>query len=277
MLHWLRKRKLRSVLKKPCPASIPRTGKAGAEVDCYAVYVVGNDGKPRYWVQRIVGDDLFVREWTDSQDDKQGSFGMDEVKLNLSKIKSSRFVIRHYIGLKTIEFVSLDYAVLSRVTWLPYLSDVWIPRLAQIWFNQNRLAAKERGEILQYLFEKRLESDASVSVFTLLDDLHSRRWYFHDEGERLRIRTQQYLQILKEANEVEQDEGGVHRYRISAQGVKWLEENETTELRHRSLVSIQKYVLLATVALVVATLLLADLPFSNWIGSLRDLFEGVVS
>ena len=246
---------LTRVLSRSCESIIPRSGQAGAAVNCFAS-AVDKGNEPYLKVHGLSNGMLTCIEW-------DGRSYEIERKLPLAQFELRDFRITHYYGLTEIRYNGiLDFA-LNRITAWPYI-QTHVVRIAsafdQYLFNKKKLFTKQRKELLKVLVNHALDGKTEHEPLDLMTDLYSIKWFLHPQGEDAQRRLEFYLDSLADTGELQK----VHyKYVVTGQALRAMEEYEEQERKHTESVKMQWrmfWLALAIVALTVVQAGLVELP-----------------
>jgi len=248
---FLRKYVLYGILARACKASIPRSGKEGAQVNCFIV-TVDQGNKPYLVVRGADGDDLICKEW-------DGSCYQIERRSRFNDFRLSDFRITHYYGLDTIEFNGIIDYVLNRISRWPYIK-IHVYRFfdgfSQYVFNKKKFYTKQRMELLKFLVGRALDGQIEHNPIDLMTGLYSLRWFLHPQGIEQQRRVEFYLDSLVASGELKRDS---YNYVVTGLALRTIEAYEEQERKHTENVKMQWRMFWLTVAVAAATVVQAEL------------------
>ena len=97
--------RVRRILRKKAPDTIPRSGEKGRTVNCYSI-ILTKDGDPWVLVDGAEPAHLKGREWN-------GEVFADQIKVPWNDILWNQIQITHYFGL--VEFAYQDFGDYLRI------------------------------------------------------------------------------------------------------------------------------------------------------------------
>lgn len=246
---WL----LPSILNKPCPERIPRTGEKAQSIDCYVVAF--DDGEIPYFVATsVLPNGLKGVKWS-------GSMYADEVELTWSELKVKDLRISHFYGTAEITYTSIYRYLWNKITKLIYFrirSYRLIDNVDQYLFNKRELSTKQRIELLQFMLEDQLKRQHDgIDTIDLMTKLYSIKWVMHPTRKEQQKRLELYLDSLVESKDVEKIND---RYVVTGRAITTVEKYVIEERKHLETVKLQKKMfwltlILATMAIIQAGLL----------------------
>ena len=242
---------LTRALSQPCEARIPRSGAAGAAVNCFTVAIDRSDA-PYLIILGIADDQLSCIEWDGSRYEAPRTISLSDFTL-----REIRFT--HYYGHSEVTYEGvLDFLWNRTIAW-PYLQIHAVRRLSaleQYIFNKKKLVTQQRKGLLKVLLNRTLDGEAEHDPLDLMTELYSIRWYSHPQGGDMRRRLEFYLDSLVETGELRCIN---HMYSVTGQGVRALEEYEEQERKHAEGVRLQARALWVAVAIALLTVVQAGL------------------
>lgn len=246
------------LLSRGCESPIPRSGSAGARVNCFSISV-DKAGEPFLLVDGLENETLTGLEW-------DGSSYSQESTLPLDEVDPQDIFIRHYYGLATIKYTGIADLVWGRLTGLPYLKvhiDRLRNRFGQFRFDQTRLVTKQRIHLLRLLLEKQFQSADDIipkpvifDSMELMRTLYSERWILHPEGSVQHQKVMFYMNSLAETGELSKSTSG---YKLTGSALKTIEEFEEQETKHAESVSMQKRMFWLSVVILVLAVVQAGI------------------
>lgn len=245
------KRTLQMVLSRACESRIPRSGEAGARVNCF-VTSIDRAGEPYLIVLGLVGDDLNCIEW-------DGARYSIEQTVPLSLLSLADFCITHYYGHSQIQYFGLLDFIRNRLLPWPYLKIHVARRLSgldQYLFNKKKLVTKQRTDLLKFLLIRALDGRAEHEPIDLMTDLHSIRWVLHPRGEEEQRKLEFYLDALVETGELRRAN---HSYVLTGFALRAIEEYEEQERKHTENVKMQWRTFWLTLAIAALTVVQAGI------------------
>lgn len=270
--HWL----LPKLLEKKSPNSIPRSGEDGKKMDCYTIYLQGDEEKPQYLVNSYNPATGILNVLAP---DTTGRYDVPQ-KISLRQAFNIGIQIYHYYGLWDIYYKSVLEAVFNQVIPLDKLRIRFrrlISWASQSYFNKRTLRMKEGHELLIYILEWQLRNTSSISdiwgsskrsgisTFMLMTNLYSERWINHPNSAKEMAKLELYLETLQKSEEIKQIDG---LYYVTGKALRTIEAYEESNRRHDDLQTIQLLLLILTFFVVIGTFQQAKLinlpPIAEW-------------
>lgn len=236
---------LLEALKCPCPQLIPRSGAAGAKVNCFTIYI-DRGGEPYLLVQSLSEGMLSCLEWSGSSFDKP-------LVVPLNEIETRDLAITHFYGYGEVQYRGLNDFLLGRTLFFPYIKIHVVRAIEatdQFFFNKKKLLTKQRIDLLRFLVQRRLEGIPISSPVDLMTGLYSLKWVLHPDRDPQQKRLHFYLESLVDTGELKRDG---HRYELTGEALKAIELYEEQERKHTENVKAQRGMFWLTVAIVFLT------------------------
>jgi len=236
------------LIKKACPARIPRSGKKGEGVNCYVVSLDQNE-EPYFIATSIKGNIIGGLKWNND------SYS-DEASILIDDIDKYNFIVTHYYGLSEIIYSSIYDIVWNYITRMAYIKlrfYKYIDSTFQYFFNKKKLVTKKRMNLLYFMIENQLDRDNDeISPLGLMSKVYSRRLFLHPSLGQHRKKIKLYLDSFVISGELEEKNGN---YVVTGKAISTIEKYEEEERRHTDSIKIQRKMLYLTiVALVFATI-----------------------
>ncbi|MDL5364160.1 hypothetical protein QSH18_00910 [Xanthomonas sp. NCPPB 2654] len=239
-------------LRRASPDRIPRSGDAGAAVNCYTTRVIRGDEDHSLIVQSADGGTCNCLEW-------DGNRYSINSKIKFTDLLEHNFELTHYHGLCTTTYSGFLDLALGRIFRLPYIkarSHSAYHRLAQGLYNRRKLVTKQRIDLLKVILSAQLNGRDKLSSLSVMSLIHSERWYLHPNHDNEHHRVQFYLDKLAETKDLVKN--GID-YQISGQGVAAIELYEEQERKHGESISAQRRMFWLTIVIALLTLVQAGL------------------
>lgn len=245
---WL----LPSILKKPCPERIPRTGERAQSIDCYVVAF--DDGEIPYFIATsVIPNGLKGIKWN-------GSMYADEVELTWGELEEKDLRISHYYGTVEITYTSIYRYLWNKVTKLIYFrihSQRLIDNVDQYLYNKRELSNKQRIELLQFMFEDQVKREHDgIDIIDLMTKLYSIKWVLHPTRNEQQKKLSLYLDSLVESKDLTQKND---QYVITGRAITTLEKYVIEERKHLETVKLQKKMFWLTLILAIMAIIQAGL------------------
>ena len=234
-------------ISNACESRIPRSGAAGANVNCF-VLAIDNNESPFFIATEISGDQISGLEW-------DGNSYANETILTVQEIENKNLRITHYYGLCEITYKGICDAAFHYTTKWAYIK-IWLHKkldsISQYLFNKKKLVTKKRIELLNFMMDSQLDrSHAGISFHQLMTGLYSINWILHPAREEQERRLELYLESLVNSGEISQIN---HEYVVTGSAISAIERYEEEERRHTEAVKLQKRMVLLTLILVFTAL-----------------------
>lgn len=248
--HQLVKKELSKVICQQCPKIIPRSGKAGASVNCFEIYLNG-DGIKSLLVEGIENDELHCLKWN-------GNRYEDKTTVKFDDIDESDLVVKHIYGYAEIEYLGFKDFFIGRLFKVEYLKlkvTRFKENFIQFNFNRKKIVAKQRHEILSKLLSLHLEGKEINAIPYLLSELYSSKWIYHPDKKRLERQLRLHMILFR-------DNGEIHDtpvYTITGKGLQSIELYEEQERKHKAQVIMQWLTFLLTLFIAIFTAVQAEI------------------
>lgn len=247
IFRWL----LAQALQCKCPDRIPRSGAAGAKINCFVVYV-NRATEPYLLIREVSGDVAVCSEWTGHTFDKP-------LEVSLASILTSDLEVAHFYGLNEINYTGLASWAWGRILLWPY-AKIWFIRIVssvdQYFFNKRKLVTKQRIDLLKILVARELDGRGISNPIDLMTELYSLRWVMHPERDPQQRRLRFYLDSLVDTGELKKVNGD---YELTGEALKAIEIYEEQERKHTASVKEQRRMAWLTFAIVLLTAIQAGL------------------
>lgn len=232
---------------KACKSTIPRSGKEGEKVNCYAVALYRNSAPYFVATGYDCGKLLGLKHNGESYKEK---YTLELADLNIGELR-----ITHYYGLDTVWYDSIYDAAWHYLTKLVYLKII-IYRFAssvdQYFFSKKMLVTKKRMELLQFMLSDQLNRNHDgIEVIDLMTKLYSIKWVLHPTGDEQQKKLELYLNSLEHTGELKKVN---NEYVVTGFAMVTIEKYEKEEERHSGIVNLQKILALLTLGLFLVGL-----------------------
>jgi hypothetical protein len=239
---------LSKLLSNACRATIPRSGTAGVQVNCFVTSFRKND-EPDVVLLAKQGRQVSGLKF----DGKKYSI---EVLLDIDELEPQKMHVTHYYGLDEVRYQGLWSAVCGLWLRWPY-PIVFVKRtknrISQHIFNTRTLNSSRRLDVLREIIDARLNGTEGVDSLDLMSLRYGHRWVGHPEWEEHHERLDRLLDLLVEAGDLATANG---RYRATGQTLLTLEEAEEADRKHVANYRVQA--LLAALTLVSSAMAAAQ-------------------
>jgi hypothetical protein len=141
ILKFIYYRAITSVLRRPCPIRIPRSGNAGKQVNCYTVELRKEEA-PFLLIEGVTDLGVQGLQWSD--EDHQYKI---KAEVSFSEIKKFDIAISHFYGLFEVRFDGVfDY--LKECIFPKAYFKIWWNGVQQNVYNRRKLFRAKRIKIL---------------------------------------------------------------------------------------------------------------------------------
>lgn len=272
ILKWI----IPKLLIKKSPHRIPRSGKAGESMDCYAIYICGQDKNPLHLVEDINKTNGELSTFTLDQNDTFSVRGT----LDINELSPDSLSVIHYYNLYDLNYTNiydLAFKFIFKVDVIKVKFKIFWNYLSQSRFNKKNLVTKKTIELLEFIVDHQLNGNISRSdsyraqqiegtnhIF-LMTELYSLRWVSHPHSNNQMKKLMLYLDSLTESGDLQRRDG---KYFVTGKALKTLEQYEENERRHKDAVGIQKKIFWLTMIIAFAAIIEAKLidlpPILDW-------------
>lgn len=238
-------------LRHPSPMRIPRSGEAGAAVNCYTTRVI-RGADESLLADSADGNTINCLQW-------DGDRYSIEKKIDFDDLLGGRFEFTHYHGLNTTIYSGWMDLALGYFFKIPYILAALhaaYHRVAQGFYNRKKFVTKQRIDLLKVVLNAQLGGRDWVSSLAVMSLIHTDRWYLHPDHEREHRRIDFYLKKLAETNDLVRSGGN---YQISGQGVAAIEIYEEQERKHGESIYGQRRMFWLTIVIALLTLVQSGL------------------
>lgn len=236
---------LERALECRCPSRVPRSGEAGARVNCLSVYI-DKATEPYLLVQSLSGTTLECLEWT-------GASFFKETTIELTSVPLADVTVTHFYGYSEVEYRGARDFVLGRTLRLPYLKLRTVRAVKSVdqhFFNKKKLVTKQRIDLLRLLVERRLDGHKAESPVDLMTALYSIKWVLHPERDTQKERVRFYLDSLVDTGELKMLD---HSYVLTGKALQAIEVYEEQERKHTESIKAQRAMLWLTSVIALLT------------------------
>jgi hypothetical protein len=253
---FLVRKVLEKIIKNKCGDSIPRSGKEGACVRCYSLSIFFSEQK-QFLIDKLDKNAVYGR-WLDDD----GRTFRIEGHIPFCDITARSLRVRHYYGYCEILYFGFwDYIFTGWSGLDKCKADVrnccnWV---VQFFYNKKPFVMKKRYEILHVLVDKHMNEDNfEFNEFSIMDMLHSNRWFEHPNAEKERRKLRLYLDSFVKSGEMTNESRSI-QYRLTGKAIVSLDEYESSMRMHNDNVQLQWAMVLLSVLLFLAAIVQAGL------------------
>lgn len=185
------------LLSSACPSTVPRSGSAGEQINCFTTTVRDGD-EPDLVLLRMAGDQVEALRFV-------GGRYSHEVSAPLAALDPRKVHLTHFYGLDEVRYEGIWAIARGLWTGWPY---AWI-HLRRIWnmfaqrlFNRRTLAARRRLKVLREVVEATANGDGAMDAMDLMSMRYGYRWADHPEWESHHQQLERVLEMLAESGEL---------------------------------------------------------------------------
>lgn len=242
---------LQSLLDKPAPDRIPRSGEKALSVDCNVVYFRSLD---KSWT--LLCDELFPKGvtgkyWADNE-------ALGRVSIPFYLMGDYELDITHFYGRYDLRYESIAQYFWEGIVPVDK-TKILIGNGSQFLFNKKELVRSERIEVLKLILENELDQRqyeiSSVALSTLL---YTQRWVFHPDKSRQLRYNDLLLSSLHESGDLEKTQYG---FKLSSKALVTISQYEEDQKKHRENISQAKSMTKLTTVLIFVGLIQALVTF----------------
>lgn len=242
---------LPKLISRKCEATIPRSGEAGEQVNCYVV-AIDDKSEPYFLVSEINDDKMKGLKWN-------GRRYNDDHILNINDVINDDLIITHYYGLNVVQYRGIYDFIRNNYTALPYIK-IHIHRIIeksnQYFFNKKKLVTQKRIDLLKFMINDQLERDHDgIGLIDLMTKLYTIKWVLHPEGEDQQKKVEFYLDSLIASGDIKDVN---HQYVVNGSAIASIEKFEEEERRHTENVKMQKKTFWLTIIITCFALVQAN-------------------
>jgi hypothetical protein len=251
ILNSISKHILKSLLDKPAPDRIPRSGEKALSVDCNVVYFRSFNKSWTLLCDEVFPEGVTGIYWANNE-------GFGRVSIPFYLMADYELDITHFYGR-----YDLRYGSITQYFWEGIVpvnkTKILIGKGSQFLFNKKELVRSERIEVLKVILEKELDQRqyeiSSVALSTLL---YTEKWVFHPDKSRQLRYNDLLLRSLHESGDLEKTQYG---FRLSSKSLVTIAQYEEDQKKHRENISQAKSMKWLTVALIFVGLIQASITF----------------
>lgn len=236
---------LKSLLNKPAPDRIPRSGEKALSVDCNVVYFRSLDKSWTLLCDQVLPEGVSGKYW--ANDDE-----FERVSIPFYLMSDYELDITHFYGRH-----DLRYGSIAQYFWEGIVpvdkTKILIGKGSQFLFNKKELVRSERIEVLKIILEKELDQRQYViSSLKLSSLLCTEKWVFHPDKSRQLRYNDLLLRSLHESHDLEETQYG---FRLSSKALVTIAQYEEDQKKHRENISQARSMKWLTVALIFVGLI----------------------
>lgn len=242
---------LKSLLEKPAPDRIPRSGEKASSVDCNVVYFRSLDKTWTLLCDEVSPLGVTGKYWVSNEE-------CGRVSIPFYLLGDHELDITHFYGR-----YDLRYGSLAQYFWEGIVpvdkAKILIGKGSQFLFNRKELVRSERVEVLKLILEKELDQrQYETSSIALSSLLFTEKWVFHPDKTRQLRYNELLLKSLQESGDLAQTQ---HGFRLSPQALATIAQYEEDQKKHRESIAQATSMKWLTLALIVVGLIQALIAF----------------
>ncbi|QSX33779.1 hypothetical protein JYB87_00550 [Shewanella avicenniae] len=247
-MNFISRHLLKSLLNKPAPDRIPRSGEEALSIDCNVVYFRSLDNSWTLLCDGICPKGVTGKYWLDNKE-----FGRISIPFYL--MGDYELDITHFYGR-----YDLRYGSIAQYFWEGLIpvdkAKILIGKGSQFLFNKKELVRSERIEVLKVILEKELDQGQhEISAVSLSTLLYTEKWVFHPDKSRQLRYNDLLLHSLHESGDLVKTQYG---FKLCSKALVTIAQYEEDQKKHRENISQAKSMKWLTVALVVVGLIQAS-------------------
>lgn len=242
---------IKSLLKKPTPDRIPRSGEKANNVDCNVIYFRAKDESWTLLCKSIDKKGVTGKYWFNKE-----NYG--ELSIPWSWLYEYELDITHFYGIYDLRYSSVtQYFFEGILPWDKF--KILIGKVQQFLFNRKELVRSERIETLKIILEETIENRSfSVSSISLSSLLYTQKWVFHPDKSRQLAYNDLLLKSLEESGDLLPVQ---HGYKLSAKALLTISSYEEDHKRHKDNLAQSNATKWLTVALIIVGLIQAGVTY----------------
>jgi len=238
---------LNHLLKKSCPERISRSGEEGSKVNCFNIFIYGNN-KPIMVVQNVTKTHFEGLIW-----DGTHFVSFNEIKLNSIKMRNIR--INHNFGLYDICYNSFMHYMISGFTKVQIfklkIQLAW-NKSNQYIYNKKKFVSMDRLDLLRILVDHYLKSNGQgIGTIDLMTKLYTSRWILHPLKDKQETKLKLFLDSFIYSDDLEMKDG---KYVVTGKSITTLSNYEEAERRHKNNRNLKRIMIFLTSILAFVSL-----------------------
>lgn len=246
-MNFISRRILKSLLDKPAPDRIPRSGEKALSVDCNVVYFRSLDKSWTLLCDEVFPEGVTGKYWANGEE-----FGRVSIPFYL--MGDYELDITHFYGRYDLRYRSITQYFWEGIVPVDK-TKILIGKGSQFLFNKKELVRSERVEVLKIILEKELDQlQYEISSVALSTLLYTEKWVFHPDKSRQLRYNDLLLRSLHESGDLEKTQ---HGFRLSSKALVTIAQYEEDQKKHRENISQAKSMKWLTVALIFVGLIQA--------------------
>ncbi|WP_430256845.1 hypothetical protein [Neorhizobium sp. DAR64872/K0K18] len=245
MFRFLKRLAIKYAMRKPAPDRIPLSDMERVRQRDYFVVTFGPEGDRQRFLVRQVLPEGFSGLWFLGE-----TSNSEERTIPNSDLDNYEVLITHYFGELEIRYSRASEFILKhffRYEYLPYARE----RLGRYFFNRRTLDEKRRIHVLRMMLDSHLSDNPLRSVMDIMSELYGPRWSHHPQQLQLYRYYELMVNSFIEAAELTRtQQNGIE---IAPQAINTLDAYNEEERRHGGTMSIQRWMLIVTAMVGIAT------------------------
>lgn len=237
--RYLLHRFLPRVLSCACPSTVPRSGEAGQQVDCFTTTVWQGDHRELVLLG-IRGRSIDCLRF-------DGEHCSIETVVSLEEIDPNELHVTHFLGLDEVRYVGVRPLAWGLISRWPY-AGIHLGRarnaVAQWFFNRRSLKARHL-DVLREVVDATAEGAESVDAMDLMSRRYGYRWAGHPNWKAHHRLLGRHLEMLAESGDLVRRD---HSYRPSGHALKTLDDRKKADGKHIVNLTVQLLIVALTLA-----------------------------
>lgn len=242
---------LKSLLKKPAPDRIPRSGDKAKDVNCNVVYIRSKDESWTILCNKIDSKGVTGKCWFNQEE-------FDELSIPWPWLSGYELDITHFYGMYDLRYSSISQYFFEGI--LPWDKlKIVLGKVQQFLFNRKELVRSERIETLKIILEETIENrNFTVSSVSLSGLLYTQKWVFHPDKTRQLAYNDLLIKSLAESGELHSVQYG---YKLSPKALVTISAYEEDQKRHNDNLAQSNATKWLTFALIIVGLIQAGVTY----------------
>lgn len=215
--------------------------------DYFAVHLGPKNDRRRFIVTEVLEDGLKGFWFLGSGSQRE------ERTIPNDQLGDYEVLITHYFAEMEINYTSAVEFLLRRLVryeWIPLYRE----RLLQYLFNRRPLDEKRRIQVLRLMLDGRINGNPPRSAIDIMTELYGNRWAHHPQQSELHEYYEMMLDSFVASGDATLEE---HFYELAPQAMNTIHTFNEEERRHNGNVAIQRWMLIVTAMVGVATFIQA--------------------
>ncbi|MEZ8989842.1 hypothetical protein [Vibrio breoganii] len=240
-----------SLLKKPAPTRIPRSGDKAKSVDCNVIYIRAKDESWTILCKKIDTRGVTGKYWLNQEE-------FEELSIPWDWLIDYDLDITHFYGTYDLRYSSISQYFFEGILQWDKLK-IALGTVQQFLFNRKELIRSERIETLKIILEETIENrNFTVSSISLSSLLYTQKWVFHPDQSRQLAYNDLLLKSLAESGELVSVQ---HGFKLSPKALVTISGYEEDQKRHKDNLAQSSATKWLTLALIIVGLIQAGVTY----------------